>query len=172
MTTIRISQYAFELSDPFSEGQVLLVNEANALNALRAENIRNAVGRLISRELEAAGVNRTTAASHDAKLLSVEAHVRVLAEVARYDAEYAFGSKRAYARSTRLETLAREIAKPLALAQIRQLQLMGTDSTNYSAERVEELILETSKREDVLVEARIRLEEELHVASEALESLL
>lgn len=166
MTTIRISQYTFELSDPFSAGHSLAENEASALNALRAENIRNAISRIITRETGNGGEGR---------LLSSEALSRVQAEAERYDAEYVFGSKRAYTRSTRLETLAREIARPIALAEIRRLaeSLDSRDQMyDVSAEKVEALIAEISRREPVLVEARLRLEEEMHVTSEALESLL
>ena len=45
---IRIKDYTFEIGEPFSSGQVISANEAVALNAVRADNIRNAVAGIVA----------------------------------------------------------------------------------------------------------------------------
>lgn len=157
MPLIRCLQYTFPISDPFLPGHSLSPEEAQALNALRAENIRNNLAQQVRKKVDLLEPGQ----------LLPPAALEELGEIAaRYDREYQFGIRRAYSREGPIEAEAKEIAKGLVLARAK------ADGRSISVEDLPRLIEEASKEPEVLAEARQRVEEHQRVATGALESLL
>lgn len=110
---VRIKGYAFTLSEPYSEGHTLTRGEAQALNALRVENINNNLRKLVATEV---------AKLPDPELLlSPETLQALQAEIGRYDRQYSFGERvAATPRRGDLEIEARNIARELVLSRLRE----------------------------------------------------
>lgn len=160
MPTIRIQQHSFTLSDPFLPGHLLSPEEASALNGLRAENIRNILGKRI------AAVSATNGGGGSGGGLSEEALLKIEEEAARLDREYQFGVRRAYNRPGPIERVAMEIARAKVVAAARR------DGETLSEEQLASEALQLVTDPEVLAEARAQVTENQKVASEALESLL
>lgn len=144
---IIIAQFAFEISEPSVAGQAKTAAEAQALNALRADRIRELVRKRIARQ---------------AFSLS-----QLEALVAQIDAEWDWPSPRSpVTRLSRLEIEIGKVAEELARRDNTQegLPLEGPEFDSY----VEELAQESSVRE----EAQRRLDIQSRVASSTLEDLL
>lgn len=157
MPIIRIKQYQFTLSDPFNEGHVLTSNEARALNALRAENIRNNLEKILNREI---------GKLPDSALLSASTLSEMNDLATRYDREYEFGSRRTYQKAGGLiEREALTIARGHVLAHARSAGLNLTEIEIEAASR------EKVRDPEVLAEARSRAEEHQRVANQALDDL-
>lgn len=158
MLTIRIKQYSFELSDPFAEGTVLTRAEAQALNALRAENIRNNMARAVEKE---------TAKLLDGQLLSPEALAALQETISTYDRNYQFPSRhQPRPRKGELDLVTEEVARERVEAQARQDGTALNEAT-LVARTVEFCLLPA-----VQEEARRRLAERQSVAMGSLEDLL
>jgi hypothetical protein len=145
--TVIISGQSFELSSPYNEGHVLNAAEANALNQLRHENIRNNVAKAVKEAYE---------------LDSEEAIIAVIEKVAAYDAEYAFRIGGTGGAATRLDPVERE-ARAIAKAVILDhLQKSGRNfksvPANMTAEewdaKIEAQINSVATSEQVLEAAR------------------
>lgn len=78
---IRIRQYTFTLSEPYRAGHVINAAEAQAMNSLRAENVRNNMAKVVGDEL---------AVLADGKLLSAEQQAELQARITDYDGKYQF----------------------------------------------------------------------------------
>lgn len=155
---IRIRQYEFSLSEPFAEGTVITEGEAQALNGLRAENIRNRMARVVA---------NATASLDEGELLSTEAVAELQAQITRYDSRYQF-VKRHVANAT--TTVIASEAKAIAEAELAmQQQALGLqlDPDELAAE-LERLIAS----ERVQQQARARASRRLVVSQQALEELL
>jgi hypothetical protein len=101
---IRIRQYAFEISTPYSSGHVLTDLEAQALNALRAENIRNNMSKVVQRELNCLG---------EGEALPSEVLADLTARITNYDKVYSFSPRFAAASPALFEAACIEIADAL-----------------------------------------------------------
>ncbi len=155
MTSIRCHHYKFTLRDRFSAGHLLSENEAAALNALRAENIRNILLLRLRK-----------VARDDGTLLSPEQVLELELEASRLDREYEFGARRAYSRPGPLQVAEREIARQRVLSKAR------SDGRALSPEDLESLTATEADTPAVKEEARLRVEEQGRVARGALDSLL
>lgn len=89
MATIQIKMkgLVLEASAPFEEGHTLTKAEADALNQVRAENVRNNFAGKINEALEAAGVQLATE-------LPADLQKQFQTEFSDYDDEYEFGIRR------------------------------------------------------------------------------
>ncbi len=155
---IRIKQYHFEVSEPFQPGHRLNEAEAQALNGLRAEHIRDNVSKVVSKAL---------AESQDGALLSPKALEEVSRAIAQYDSRYNFIFKHEpRAKRGLLESVVRGLAEEWVEVQLRQQDL------TLSEEDREKLILQTEQLEPIQTAARERLAVQQSVARETLEDLL
>lgn len=154
---IKIKQYSFEISSPFAEGSVLTQAEAQALNALRAENIRNNMSRVVERE---------TAAIPEGGLLSTDAVAGLQAQITRYDERYKFPLRFAAEPSGgAIEAEARNVAE--------ERLAIGERQTGYGLnplQRIKELT-KLAGTDEVQAEARRRLEARASVSARALSEL-
>lgn len=158
MTTIRIKQYSFSFPSRYAAGHVLDEAEAEALEALRAENVRNQVTRQI--------VERATRGLGAGELLSPTALAETTKQVARYAERYVFGKKKGGKRFGVLETEARQIARAVVLSRARSAGTVLDEAALLAA-------IETEAATDaVQMEARARLTDSMRVANGALEDLL
>src|SRR5258706_10941509 len=78
---ISIKQHAFSVRGPYSEGTRLTKAEAQALNGLRAENIRNNVFKLV---MEALGT------ADPGQVLPASSHQELQEKITEYDLKYQF----------------------------------------------------------------------------------
>jgi hypothetical protein len=157
MPIIRCAQYQFTISDPFTPGHPLSPEEAQALNALRAENIRNNL---------AQQVRKRTEGLRPGDLLAGENLAELNALAADYDANYQFGARRAYTREGPIEIEAKQVARSRVLASARAA------GQTLSEDDLSRLVAEQARQADVLDEARRRVGEHQRVATGALESLI
>jgi hypothetical protein len=133
--TVIISGQSFELASPYNEGHVLTAAEANAMNQLRHENIRNNVAKAVKEAYE---------------LDTEEAIIAVLEKVAAYDAEYAFRISGTGGSSTRLDPVERE-ARAIAKAGI--LNHLQKSGRNFKSVPVDM----TTEEWDAKIEAQINI---------------
>ena len=87
---ISIQGITFTYTTPYVEGSVLTAGEANQLNTVRGENMRNNFATKIKTAL--AELRKST--GDETSELSEEAIAAFRAEFAKYDAEYVFSGKR------------------------------------------------------------------------------
>ena len=160
MTTIRIKQYSFSFPAKFAAGHVLSEGEAAALEALRAENIRNQVTKQI--------INPATekAEANGELLLSPATLASVAAKIVQYAEGYSFGKRATVRRFGVLESEARGIARAVVLARARSEGSVMDEGELLAAIEVE------AESEVVQMEARARLADNARIASVALEDLL
>jgi hypothetical protein len=146
VTTLNLNGYQFTISDPYAPGHPLTPEEAQALNALRAENIRNNFAkRHVAGAIEAAS----------GALLSLPQLRALQVQLDEYASTYSFGARKPNPRLGLIEAQALEIAR-------------GTAEQGAS----EEDILALASTEPVLAEARARVAERKRVTNGALEELL
>lgn len=157
---IRIDQYAFAISTKYRAGHELSQNEADALNGLRAENIRNNVKRKVDE------------AKKDllpGELLTPDALSALQDYVSEYARDYEFGPKsepKGGIRKTAFEIELLAIAQARVEEQARQMEI--TLSEEGFAEAVESQM----KLAIVIEEARRRVSARQELAQQALQSLL
>jgi hypothetical protein len=155
---IRIRSYPFTLAEPFRAGTVLTKGEAQALNALRAENIRNNVARV---------VHEAIAVLPEGTLLASETLAQLQARITQYDLSYQFLERHEpKARPGAIEAEARAIAQDGVLARRRQA------GETLEGPEAEAEIDFASQSDAVLALARARVEARARVSASALEELL
>lgn len=158
MLTIRIKQYSFTLSSPFTEGSVLTKAEAQALNALRAENIRNNTSKRVEQEL---------AKLPPGELLSPAQLESLQGVIAQYDRNYKFPLRHvARPRKGELEEMAEDVARERVEQQCRQ------QGVTLAEPELTARVAEFAALPVVQEEARRRLRERTTVAAASLEELL
>lgn len=154
---IRISQYAFLVGAPYRAGHSLTANEAEALNRLRAENIRNNVKRWVDQAEPTRG-------------LIPQAELNALAErIAQYAQGYEFAAPaepKGGIRKTGFETEIENIARERVEAKLR---LTGI---TLSKEAHADAIEGEMKLSEVQLEARKRFEARATLAANELKELL
>ncbi len=152
-----LSHYGFTLSEPFSEGHVLTRAQAQALNALRGENIRE----IVRREWD-----KLAKPSSD-ELLS-EAQVEAFqAKITEIDLKYEFRERPVSRPKT--GTLGAEI-ESVAREQVEELARKNGEAISIG--RFDSLVVEFSARIDVQAEARRRLSIKIARSKMAIEDLL
>lgn len=157
---IRIGQYAFSVPTRYRAGHELSQNEADALNGLRAENIRNNVKRW---------VDEATRGLTPGELLTPDALSALQDKVSEYARDYEFGPRgepKGGIRKTAFEVELLAIATERVESQARQMEI--TLSEEGFAEAVESQM----KLAIVIEEARRRVAARNQAAQDALASLL
>lgn len=150
---ILISHYSFSVSAPYSEGHSLSALEAQALNAIRAENIRNLAFKAFKKAGLLASIQSPT---------SLEQMAR---DVSRIDHSYEFRPPSTPKRESPLDLLLREIALEIIQQRERQQGYPLSDSDFDST--LQTLICAP----EVQSEARRRLEARQVIAQQSLEEI-
>lgn len=143
---IIVGPFQFQLSEPFTEGYVLNLAEAKAMNALRAQRIRNIVMKKIEK-------------------MSRE---ELVEETNRLDREFRFtahGVSAQASEDTFLHFL-REVAREQAEAGLRQA---GRELTE---EAIDGLMPDLQEDSRVIEEAQVRFEAMKQATREALQDLI
>lgn len=161
MTTITIKQYQFGLSDPYDEGHELTLAEAQALNALRAENIRNNGARALERLQGRAGTKGELMTSHE-----LEEFRKV---ILRLDRDYVFQRRRDPQAIVRTGTIDAE-CRLVAIERVeRQMRSLGIEMGPSEFEAAVETMASDRATLDV---ARERLQAKIKASQEFMEGLL
>lgn len=139
--------YQFSVAQPYMPGHIITQAEAQALNQLRSENIRENMRPAFSRAIEGTPVDA---------LLSEETVAEIQAKIDQYDSEYQFSEKpEIRERPGAIEREAR------LLAQARSAE----DATDEEIELLARSI-------DLVAEARARVEVRTKITATAMEDLL
>lgn len=161
MRSIQIKHYQFTVSEPFAEGTVIDGPTATAINALRAENIRNNWAKRLAQELDKLPSGES---------LSPERLRELQAELTVYDARYRFAPRGGLGqRPAALAAEARAIAEERVAAQARQA---GVEGLVPGSAEFEALVDGQAELPVVQAEARRRIAERRQLADETLEELL
>ena len=161
---IRIRNYEFVTDEPYAGGQVMTPGEARALNALRAERIREAITRRVI-ELTPPANKGTEATS---RLLTPEALARLQAEVLALGKEFVFREVPRTARKTAgtIEAEARALAVTRVETEARSQGIILSDEAKLR-------LVDSALADKVIqLEARRRVEARKAVAEAALRELL
>lgn len=111
---ITIRGYAFTLTEPYQALHTLSPTEAQTLNSLRAENIRNVVAKLVIDSLD----------SDPNRMLRQEELDEIQTKITRYDHEYVFRPRHEpKPKPHPIEELIRQIAREHARAEAAQTGL-------------------------------------------------
>lgn len=154
---IRIQQYQFDITEPYQPGQVLTAETAQALNGLRADNIRNNMRRAVHSAVDRCGSG----------LLPAEVLAELQSAIAKHDREYQFQARpEARALSGTLEAEIRAVALERVEAQVRQ---QGREA---SSAEIEAMVPSFAELPGVQAEARKRMGTRLAVAKSSMEDLL
>lgn len=156
---IRIGQYAFAIGSPFRTGHILNQNEADALNGLRAENIRNNVKKL---------VDKATQGLPQGQLLDSTILNTLEEEISDYARTYSFGERRepkGGIRKTAFEQELRSVAEERISTQQRQLDIQLTEDAFEAA------VEQQMQLAPVIDEARQRVSKRQELAAQALAEL-
>jgi hypothetical protein len=153
---ISLYLYQFSIRDLYSPGYQLNEAEAQALNALRAENVR----KIGYREFDKRGFKKEM-------LLSTEEVEKITEDLARIDSNYQFELRPPVTpKPGTLEAEIRAVAEEQA-----ELEFRRTDRLIGGTKFREEIKKNESLPENQ-AEARRRLEKKMQVAREALQELL
>ena len=153
-----LSHYGFTLSEPFTPGHVLTRAQAQALNALRGENIRE----IVRREWD-----RLAKPTDEDGLLS-EAEVEAFqAKITEIDRKYEFRERpvsrpKAGTLGAEIESVAREAVEEIA----------RRSGEAISIGRFDDLVSDFQTRIDIQAEARRRLSAKIAQSKMAIEDLL
>lgn len=156
---IRIAQYVFVVGAPFVPGHQLNQNEADALNGLRAENIRNNVKK---------AVDKATQALEPGQILTPAELSDLQGQVSEYARSYVFGKRtepKGGIRKTAFEEELLAVASERIAIQQRQLGI------ELSSEAFDLAVEGQMKLAPVVDEARQRVAARASLAIAALSDL-
>jgi len=157
---IRINQYFFGIGSKYRAGHELTQNEADALNGLRAENIRNNVKRWI---------DEATRGLAPGELLTPDAISSLQDKVSEYARDYEFGPRGEPKGGIRKTAFEIEL---LAIATARVEEQARSMDITLSEEGFQEAVESQMKLAIVVEEARRRVSARQELAQQALQSLL
>lgn len=152
---ITIRHYTFDLPSPYAEGHRLSAGEAQALNGLRAENIRNNVKKILDPKLDA------LPAEH---VLSVDELAQLQSTVDEYAQGYFFKF-----REGKGEQRGQLSAETYAIAREKVSAILRASGTDREPRQDE--IAEMQNDDGVQQAARANLEARSLIARQALEEL-
>lgn len=152
---ITIRHYDFTLDAPYAEGSVLSLGEAQALNGLRAENIRNNISKVITAKLDAL---------EDGHVLTVGELAELQALVDDYAGKYFFKF-----REGKGDQRGQLSAETYAIARDRVAAILRASGTEREPTQGE--IAEMQRDEGIQQEARANIEARALIARQALEEL-
>lgn len=154
---IRLREYTFQLGEPHVAGDPLTVGEAQALNRLRAENIRNNLSGLVKQEVDKL---------LPGQVLSADAQARLQAIVTGYDKKYEFVERHISRADGPIEAAVR------AVAEARIEEKARGEGIEHDPTVFEILVVEAMRRPDVQEEGRRRAADRQQAAKAGLEELL
>jgi hypothetical protein len=145
--TMRIRQYSFTLAPRYSAGTVLTAGEAQALNGLMVENIRNNVDQWVASEV---------AALPAGTLLPAETITALQRRISDYQQQYQFNERRGAGRP-RAGAIELE-ARQLALMRISEREgiVVGDISVEQFASSIDELLEDPSLQAEARDRVAIR----------------
>lgn len=156
---ISIKQHAFSVRTVYAEGTQLTKAEAQALNGLRAENIRNNVFKIVQEALGAV---------EPGQVLPAAVHQELQDRITEYDLRYQFPLRHdARGASSPIEAEALAVATERVEAAIRQAEIAVVSRQVY-----DELLAKALADDAVQAEARRRVTLANAAAAKALEDLL
>ncbi len=156
MLIIALSHYEFSISEPFKAGSVLTLAEAQALNQLTLENIRNIASKAMGK-----------AERGEDGLLTVESEREVRRVIADLDAHYEFKLRSPpRVKSSTLEAEIARVAEEAVEAHARQIGAELSETQRLEAEEA------YRQSPSVLSEAKRRLAERIRINSETIEDLI
>lgn len=148
---IKIYNTIFSIPDIYSPGHVLSAREADALNRLRAENIRNNVRDFVARELgEEAGYSQPA----------------LQARITAYAERYKFGPVNSKELASPVDLIARQLARERVNADL------ASQGLDLSMTEVNQLVSELADSDELQAEARQRVDRLGSLAEASLEGLL
>jgi hypothetical protein len=152
---IVIQGLVFPVSTPYAEGHTINEAEANTLNQVRSENLRNNFANQVKKAKEAP------------KGLTEEAKAALAEAFAKYDAEYVFAGKRM--SKTPVDPVAREAHKIAKSKILEQLRKKNIDPKSLAEGKMDDLIAGVlSKYPSITEEAQRRVAASKSVADELL----
>lgn len=157
---ISIKGFQFEISAPYQPLHQLTPGEAQALNSLRAENIRNNVAKLVNDAIaeQPEGLELTLPESIVAE---------IQAKITSFDSNYVFKPRHEpKPRPGPIDDMIRQVARERARA------IIVAELGIIDAERVAELALQLVNNEEIRDEAARRASHLAKVANSGLEDLL
>lgn len=157
---IRLKEYIFTLSEPYCEGTILTKEEAQALNGLRAENIRNNMAKAVAAE---------TDSLPEGQMLSLSAVRGLQAKIDQYAKAYRFPLRNERARRVQQGSVD---AEAFAMARDLVEEERRGQGMDMNGEGVEMEIRMLASTPDVQLAARQRLAAKRDIAQSALEELL
>lgn len=157
---IRIREYVFTIPEPYSEGTILTKEEAQALNGLRAENIRNNMAKAVAAELDALP---------EGQMLSLSAVKGLQARIEAYAGAYRFPFRHERQRRVLQGSLD---AEALLIARDMIEEERRSRGEPMVGEVVEAEVTMLARTSDVQELARQRLGQKKAIAESALEDLL
>lgn len=152
---IHIRHYDFTLDAPYEEGHKLTLGEAQALNGLRAENIRNNISKVINAKLDGR-------ANED--VLTAEEVAELQALVDDYAGKYFFKF-----REGKGEQRGQLSAETYAIARERVAAILRASGSDREPTQGE--IAQMQQDEGIQSEARANIEARALIARQALEEL-
>ncbi len=151
---ITLKHFLFEISSPYSAGHRLTQVEAQALNGLRAENIRNSAGKALAKLVDARRLRHEPMP----EMLSSEEQAGLQQLVAQLDSAYEFqGKAQPRAKSGTLDAEIRLAAEEWVEAELRRT------GTQLSSSEFEALVAEKQRDHLLVAEGRRRLEARLEL---------
>lgn len=162
MSTREISIYdeTFTVTSPYAEGNVINAVEAKTLNQTRAENIANNFRKRVKAALDGVPLK-------EGEVVPTLDEIR--AALAAYDAEYTF-SMPTPGREP-IDPLDREILKIAKQAVKQTIVESGKKLKDYTDEQLEGAYERASAREDVIKEAKRRLNAQKKASENSLADL-
>lgn len=157
---ITIRQHSFNVRGPYAEGTILTKAEAQALNGLRAENIRNNMAKLVLEYL---------AQIEPGRVLPAEAMQELQGKITDYDLRYQFTLKHESRQGQGQSPIDAEI---LLVATEATEAMMRRTGKVLSANEFELSLAATTAQPEIQAEARRRLALANQAAAKALEDLL
>jgi hypothetical protein len=164
---ITIQGHEFEFgAAKYAEGHVVTANEANALNQVRLENIRNNTAAKIKKAADEAGVE-PSAVNLDAQF-GDEAGATLRSVIQAYADNYEFGA-RAVARAEPIDPIEREAMKIAKETVRKALSAAGHKIKDLDPEKVQGLYDAYAAKEETLKEAKRRVKLAESIGAEAVD---
>lgn len=163
---IKIQDIVFSCPRPYSEGHALTAGEAQALNQTFAENIRNNTAALVKQRNE---LREKADSGEDVNGSKIKSDDELVAEFEKYAVDYQFGVRSARGLTEgRLNPVERE-ANRIATEQIKAaLKAKNIKIASVDDEKFDALVAQLAQREDVIAEARRRVDSVKEISLDSL----
>ena len=172
--TITIQGHEFTIALPYAAGHVLTENEANALNQVRLENIRNnsaakikAAAKSAEPEIKPEDVDLDgTTVGEGENAMSLRASIEAYAEA------YEFGARQAGTRAEPVDPVQREALRIAREAVLGALKAKGTKRKDVADDAFEAAVERYAARDEVQKEAQRRVKARDKIGTEEVDDIL